>query len=195
MNGRRRSRRSVARRIDTSSMPAAAQARQIAGSQLRVERRDALDPVRRHDRCEDLDPPAGRDERRDAGQGAPVQAEHATQQRTPRERDGDEVRRGRRAPCRRGSRRRRRGRWRSHGPRRAARRDASAIAAAAASTPRTRERRLGACPGEHRAAVTGTDIGDHPVGPGDQAGELADVDVDDAPADDLSHGRQSTLGP
>ena len=55
--------------------------------------------------------------------------------------------------------------------------------------------RLGACPGEGRAAVTGTDIGDHPVAPGDQAGDLADVDFDDAPADDLSHGRQSTLGP
>ena len=55
--------------------------------------------------------------------------------------------------------------------------------------------RLGARPGEGRAAVTGTDIGDHPVGPGDQAGDLADVHVRDAPADDLSHGRQSTLGP
>ena len=80
------------------------------------------------------------------------------------------------------------------GPRRAARPDASAIAGRRGVHAKHEGRGLGACPGEHRPAVTGTDIGDHPVGPGDQAGDLADVDFRDAPADDLSHGRQSTLG-
>ena len=49
-------------------------------------------------------------------------------------------------------------------------------------------------PREHRSAVAGAEIDDHPVGPGDLLVELADVDVDDAPADDLSHGRQSSVG-
>ena len=54
---------------------------------------------------------------------------------------------------------------------------------------------LRACPGEHGPAVAGTEIDDHPVGPGDQVRDLADVDVEDVAADHLSHGRQSTLGP
>ena len=54
---------------------------------------------------------------------------------------------------------------------------------------------LGARPRNHGPAVTGPEIGDHPVRPGDQVFDLADVDVDDAPADDLLHGPQSTLGP
>ena len=37
-------------------------------------------------------------------------------------------------------------------------------------------------------AVASADIHDHPVGPGDQAGELADVDLERASTDDLSHG-------
>ena len=50
-------------------------------------------------------------------------------------------------------------------------------------------------PGEDRPAVASTEIDDHPVGPGDQVRDLADVDVRDVAADHLSHGRQSTLGP
>ena len=42
--------------------------------------------------------------------------------------------------------------------------------------------------GEHGPAVTGADIHDHPVGPGDQVGDLADVHLEGAPADDLPHG-------
>ena len=49
-------------------------------------------------------------------------------------------------------------------------------------------RRFCCSAGEHDAAVTRADIHDHPVGPGDQAGDLADVHLEGAPADDLSHG-------
>jgi 5-(carboxyamino)imidazole ribonucleotide synthase len=41
---------------------------------------------------------------------------------------------------------------------------------------------------QHGTAVAGAGIDDHPVGPGDQASELADVHLGDASADDVSHG-------
>jgi 5-(carboxyamino)imidazole ribonucleotide synthase len=42
---------------------------------------------------------------------------------------------------------------------------------------------------EDGPTVAGADIYDHPVGPGDQAGELADVDLEAASTDDLTHGK------
>jgi hypothetical protein len=44
-------------------------------------------------------------------------------------------------------------------------------------------------PSEDRSTVAGPDIDDHPVGPGDLLVDLADVDVDDPAADDLTHRR------
>ena len=54
--------------------------------------------------------------------------------------------------------------------------------------------RIGGGASQHRPTVTGAEIDDHPVGPGDPLVELADVDVDDAPADDLLHAPDSTGG-
>ena len=174
-------------------MPIAAQARQIDGSQLASS--DEIPSIRSDGTTDariSIRPPR-RGECRDAGQGARVQAEHATEQRTPWERDGDEVH----APGER-----RVGKCFGAGGkehdvgRTAARRASGRLGHRGRGSVHAKHQgaRLGARPGEDRAAVTGTDIGDHPVGPGDQAGDLADVHVRDAPADDLSHGRQSTLG-
>jgi 5-(carboxyamino)imidazole ribonucleotide synthase len=41
---------------------------------------------------------------------------------------------------------------------------------------------------QHGTAIAGAEIHDHPVGPGDPAGELADIHLEGVPADDLSHG-------
>jgi hypothetical protein len=159
----------------------------------RIERRDALDAVRWHDRGEDLQPTARREGGGHTGEGVRVQTEGATQQRAPWERDGDEIRAAgeRRVGERLGPR------GKEHGVcRTAACRSSGRLGHRGRGGVHAKHegRGLGARPGEHGPAVTGTDIGDHPVGPGDQAGDLADVDFDDAPADDLSHGRQSTLG-
>ena len=54
--------------------------------------------------------------------------------------------------------------------------------------------RLGAGSLEHGPAVAGADVHDHPVGPGDPMGDLSDVHLEGASADDLLHGPQSTLG-
>ena len=43
-------------------------------------------------------------------------------------------------------------------------------------------------PFEHGTAIAGAGIHDHPVGPGDQAGDLPDVHLGDASAVDVSHG-------
>ena len=184
----------VAGRIETSSSPAAAQARRIVGLAGRVEGREAVDAVRRDDRREDLDPAARCDQRGDPGQRRFVQAEHAAQQRTPRERDGDQVRaarqhRARQALCAGGQEDRVRGTASSGTPGRLGHRGSHGVHADHQGT------RLGACAHKHGSAVTGTDIDDHPVGPGDQVRDLADVHLEDATADDLSHGPQSTLGP
>ena len=42
--------------------------------------------------------------------------------------------------------------------------------------------------GEHGTAVARAEIHDHPVGPGDQFGDLSDVHLEGASADDVSHG-------
>jgi 5-(carboxyamino)imidazole ribonucleotide synthase len=57
---------------------------------------------------------------------------------------------------------------------------------------KAQRRRLEAGSTEDGPAIAGPDIDDHPVGPGDQAGKLADVHVRDAATDDLSHGAQCT---
>ena len=41
---------------------------------------------------------------------------------------------------------------------------------------------------EHDTAVARADIDDHPVGPGDQIADLADVHLEGASSDDVSHG-------
>ena len=46
---------------------------------------------------------------------------------------------------------------------------------------------------EHRSAVAGSQVDDDPFGASDQGFELADIHLVDAPADDASHGRESTL--
>jgi len=40
----------------------------------------------------------------------------------------------------------------------------------------------------HRPTVTRAEVDDYPVGSGDLLVDLADVDLEDAPADDLFHG-------
>ena len=40
---------------------------------------------------------------------------------------------------------------------------------------------------EHDTAVARADIDDHPVGPGDQIADLADVHLEGASSDDVSH--------
>jgi len=52
--------------------------------------------------------------------------------------------------------------------------------------------RLSRGPGEHRPTITGSDVDDHPVSAGDLLVDLADVDLEDPPADNLSHAGQST---
>ena len=134
------------------------------------------------------------DQRGGAGQRRRVKTEHAPQQRTPRERDGDEVRA---AGERRGGERLG-GRDEEHRIRRTAAGGASGrLGHGVGDGVDAEHQRSGFCRRARRdgSAVARTEIDDHPVGPGDQVVELADVDVDDAPADDLSHGPQSTLGP
>jgi len=160
----------------------------------RIERRDPIDAIRCHDRGEDLQPATRRHQGGHSGERVRVEAQHATQQRTPGERDGDEVHP---AGERRVNERLGPGREEHRIGRTAACRASGCLGHRGCGGVHAKHEGcgLGACPGEHRPAIAGTDIGDHPVEPGDQAGDLADVDFDDAPADDLSHGRQSTLGP
>jgi hypothetical protein len=58
----------------------------------RVEAVEAVDPVGRDDRCEDLQAAIRGDQRRDAGERVRVEAEDAEKQRSPRESHGDELR-------------------------------------------------------------------------------------------------------
>jgi hypothetical protein len=46
---------------------------------------------------------------------------------------------------------------------------------------------------QNRAAITRTQVDDHPLGAGDPIGDLADVHLGDPPARDDTHGRRSVL--
>jgi hypothetical protein len=48
--------------------------------------------------------------------------------------------------------------------------------------------------GEHGSSIPGPDVEDQALGARDPMGELADVHLGDATADDLTHGGESTLG-
>jgi hypothetical protein len=67
------------------------------------------------------------------------------------------------------------------------------MTAALASMPMTMLRGLGCRAGEHGPAIAGPNVDDHPPGAGDPLVDLADVDLGDAPANDLSHVAQSSL--
>ena len=53
---------------------------------------------------------------------------------------------------------------------------------------------LGGGTGQHGPAVTGPQVDGHPLGAGDQVGDLADVHVHGTPTHHESHARESTLG-
>ena len=154
---------------------------------------DALDPVRREDRREDYDPTGGRHDRGDASQDRQVEAHDAAQQRAPRERDRHE----------RGDSGQRSGQRLGRLDEEARVRHAMGGTSTIGSPGRLGHRgrigvdadrqgaRLSGRPRKDGSAVAGPEIDDHPVGPGDPFVELADVDVADAPADHLSHGRES----
>lgn len=161
-----------------------------------VERGDPVDAVGGKDRHENLDAAARRHDRRHATKGHRVQAEDATEQRAPGHGDRHE--------------RRDLGQRPREGLGRLDQEDRVA-GITVASTPGGTTGRLGHAGGvgvdpedegariggrasQHRPAVTRAEIDGHPVGPGDPLVELADVDVDDAPADDLLHAGDSTGG-
>ena len=48
--------------------------------------------------------------------------------------------------------------------------------------------------GQDGAAITRTQVDDHPLGAGDPIGDLADVHLGDPPAGHDSHGRRSVPG-
>lgn len=158
-----------------------------------VQRHDAVDAIRRHDRREHLSPATRCDQRRDPRQGCRLKTQHAAQQGSPWKRDRDQVD----APDERrvveggGA-----GRQEDRIPRTATSRSPRSLGHRGCDRVHADHQGGRFCgrPGQHRPAIARTDIDDHPVGPGDQLVELADVDVEDAPADDLSHGPQSTLG-
>ena len=158
--------------------------------------------VARDDRHEHLDLTVAARQRGNAGQRVSVKTEDAPQQRAPREPDRHEIG----APGERGP-------WQVLDTGREKERVGGTSAGRAPRCVGHRGRgridadhqrlrlRHGAC--EHGPAVAGADIHDHPVGPGDQVGQLPDVDLEAASADDLSHGvavytravSQTSIGP
>ncbi len=166
-----------------------------AGGQRVVEDRQvaAVARRRRHDRAHHT---ARRHERRDTGRDTFVATQHPVEQRAPGERDGELVRKAGQFGRRRlgGSDHEQRV-WSSalvHGFRGAARgldhRRGVRI------DPDGQGRRLGRGAREHGSAVTGTEVDGHPLGAGDQFGQLADVHVHGTPTHHESHAGESTLG-
>ena len=154
-----------------------------------VEDREAIHTVGRDHRNADLDPTAGANERCNAEQGDVVKAKDTAEQGPPGHRDCHDLRDLCEGPGEslRGldQEDRVRGATIGTGPRGTARR----LGHAGGIGVDTDHQRTGlaGCAGERCPAVTGAEIDDHPVSPGDQLVDLADVDVDDAPADDLLH--------
>ncbi len=160
------------------------------------------DVVVRHDRGEHLDGGVAAGEGSDAGQNGRIETQDATQQRTPGEPDRYEIG-APRERCRgqllgTGREEQGVGRSASRGaPRGVGHRGRSRIDA---DDQRPRFR---GCASQHGPAVAGADIHDHPVRPGDQVGDLADVHLEGPSADDLSHGAavytpavsQTSIGP
>jgi hypothetical protein len=155
------------------------------------------DAVRWNDRGEHLDTAVGCDDVGDAAQHGPVQAQHAPEQRAPRERDRHERDdAGQRSGQRLG------GPGEEQGVRQPSRRS-GAVGSTGCLGHRRRVRidadhqgvRLRVGARKHGSAVAGPEIDDHPIDSGDPLVELADVHLGDAPADDLSHGRQSSECP
>jgi hypothetical protein len=151
------------------------------------------DAVRWHDRRERHDRAARREQRCRPRERPRLEAQDAAQQGAPRERDGQQVHAT--------------GKGRASQRLGTGREEASVLGTAARRTTGRlghrgrgridaddQGRGLEGCPSQHGTAITRAEIHDHPVGPGDQAGDLADVHLVDATADDLSHGPQSTLG-
>jgi len=163
-----------------------------------IEGSDAIEPVARGDRHERLDPSALRAHKRGESQGRRVvEAEHAAQERAPRKPHGDGV--GDAAQLRR---RRLGGASDEQHIRQ------PALAGRPGGTPGClgHRGRVGVeaddeSPGIGRGgtkdapAVAGPEVDDHPLVAGDQVGELADVHLVDAPADDGTHDEQSTATP
>ena len=143
--------------------------------------------VRWHDRDQRLDGGAGSSDRGKAAQRDMVQAEHAAEQRSPREEDADEIGT---ASQWRGSERLDAG-----GEEQGVRRTTPVGSTGRIGHRSSRgvdaddkRRRLRRSAGEHGTTVARAKIHDHPVGPGDQAGDLPDVHLEGASSDDVSHG-------
>jgi hypothetical protein len=155
-----------------------------------VQDGDPLDAIGQADGHEELDVAARRDDRRHTTERHRVQAHDASEQRAPGHRNGDE-RRGPRQLPRQGL-----GRLRQE--------DRVGRAATRSTACGTTRRlghpggvgvdtdddgsRLGSGARKHRPTVARAEIDDNAVGSGDLLVDLADVDLEDAPADDLFHG-------
>ena len=126
---------------------------------------------------------------------AAVEPQDAAQQRSPREGDRD-VRSASPASDRAGVASRRR----PPGTARPVSGRGRRVGTPRPSPPPTRRRRSRASRAQPRLGRTDRPSPvprnhDHPLEAGDQAGDLADVDLEGTTPDDLAHGPQSTLGP
>ncbi len=154
-----------------------------------IELDETVHAVGGGDGHEDLDPPTDGHDRRGTAESGTIEAKDAAKQRPPWHGDGDEVRGGGQRPgeclgCLDEEHRVGRASTGS-GSDGAARRFRHAGGVGVDADDQVQ--RLGERPCKHGPTVTGAEVDDHPVGPGDQLIDLADVDVDDAPADHLLH--------
>jgi 5-(carboxyamino)imidazole ribonucleotide synthase len=152
-----------------------------------VQTVDARDAVGRQNRGEHHDRRPRSCDRRYTAQRHGVPAEDAVQQRAPREEDRHKIR-----PT---------GQWRVRQGLSAGGQEQRIVRAAAVRSSRGLGHRRGrgvdaddegirlrGGADEHGTAIARADIKYHPVGPGDQAGDLPDVHLEVASADHVSHG-------
>ena len=154
-----------------------------------VERTDAADSVGRCHGDRRGDPGTGPGERSDAPRNARIPAKDATKQRSPREQDSNLVGDadqlgGRRLGCGRDEQEvgvAATGRGAGGTARRLDHRRGVSV------EPNDEGGRFGLGQRERRAAITRTEIDDHPLVASDQPGDLPDVDLDEAASNDRTH--------
>jgi hypothetical protein len=164
------------------------------GDPGRVESVDAGDAVATGDRDVDEDRAAGLHEAPEGVGDVRVEAERAQEQRAPRERNGDEVRRSGEDRVERlrtrGEEERVRGSAAADGPGRATRRLGHRRGGCVDADDERGG--VGGGAGEDGPTVAGPEIDDHPLGAGDPLGDLADVCLEGPAADDGTHVEQSS---
>lgn len=158
-----------------------------------IQGRHPIHAIGRHDRGEHLDRTTRPHDRCDARERGFVEAQHAAQQRSPREQDRHSVGDA-------GERRVRQGlstsRQEHHVAKTGPLGPSGRLGHGRRGRVNTEHERRGRSRGSSKGgpAVAGAEIHDHPLGAGDQVDDLADVDLEGTTPDDLTHGPQSTLG-